>query len=748
MPQFAFHSEQRGCVRIVAHQCWVVGQEKQPIQVPPTDGAACGRCHGLGTVTPNQMMRGRNVVRRLESHVDSEPLWPPTSPPEEVIRALEADLCSPPRATRRVMLILQSQGGTPSSIQDARERRCLLKQICLQDSPPVHEQFVALILVSNSQEDGSTAPSMDTVYNSARSPQEALGDVEDSLSDTATVGGVSEAGEGVPQEFTLPQSPIIAEHRTVRAPNASFAALSEVDLKSCFTFRACVMRTVTHIMKGAFRLAIRAALEEILEGHRSDNDARMARGWKLFMLLPRMLLFRPRRGGLVPRKIGERVRLFQEGQWLQLLEQSLANDLQGHQVSTRRRRRPTNSVAMRAERAKTLVQFGELSAARVALEGAEVAPGTLATLRELTNPERRPPFPRHEVTREVADTGPAVSFTLDQDLFLISLRTARRGAAGGPSGMTADHLFPVLDNEGDSALLAEVGSIMSQGKIPDAVMEGIRLGRSIALQKPDGGVRGIVVGDIMRRLVARTKKVEKAAVPFQHALTTEAGCECVAHILQTIADKDERATVVSIDGVGAYDLISRNSMIEGLLRMEDGDQVLPFVRCPSTYLWEDELGKPQDIPQGEGGEQGDPFMPLLFALGLHRALSAVQARLSDNEKVFAYLDDIYVICAPERVLEVHRILEAEILTHTQVRLVWNRGGVTPVGVELLTRAAQAIRPEAIVWRGNSTLDEAEQGVKILGIPVGQPGGFWRRSLKNRSCCLTTSLLCQMCRLHG
>ena len=134
----------------------------------------------------------------------------------------------------------------------------------------------------------------------------------------------------------------------------------------------------------------------------------------------------------------------------------------------------------------------------MALKGAEVAPGTLATLRVLTNPERRPPFPRQEVTREVADTRPAVSFTFDQDLFLISLRTARRGAAGGRSGMTADHLFPVLDSEGDSALLADVGSIMSQGKIPDAVMEGIRLDRLTALQKPDGGVRGIVVGDIMR----------------------------------------------------------------------------------------------------------------------------------------------------------------------------------------------------------------------------------------------------------
>ena len=89
----------------------------------------------------------------------------------------------------------------------------------------------------------------------------------------------------------------------------------------------------------------------------------------------------------------------------------------------------------------------------------------------------------------------------------------------------------------------------------------------------------------MRRLVARTmakqvaKKAEEAIAPFQYALTTKAGCECVAHILQTITDLDNRATVVSIDGVGAYDLIFRNAMMEGLLRMEQGDQILPFVRC-------------------------------------------------------------------------------------------------------------------------------------------------------------------------
>ena len=38
---------------------------------------------------------------------------------------------------------------------------------------------------------------------------------------------------------------------------------------------------------------------------------------------------------------------------------------------------------------------------------------------------------------------------------------------------------------------------------------------------------------------------------------------------------------------------------------------------PSTCIWEDELGVSQDIGQGEGGEQGDPLMPLLFSFFRH-----------------------------------------------------------------------------------------------------------------------------------
>ena len=139
----------------------------------------------------------------------------------------------------------------------------------------------------------------------------------------------------------------------------------------------------------------------------------------------------------------------------------------------------------------------------------------------------------------------------------------------------------------------------------------IRLGRMTAVSKPDGGVRWIVVGDIVRRLVARSiakqiaKKVEAMTAPFQYGLSTKAGCECVAHILQSMTDLDPDTTITSIDGVGAYDLTSRTAMLEGLLQMDGGDESIPFVRMfyggPSTYLLEGEMGITQYIHKGKDG---------------------------------------------------------------------------------------------------------------------------------------------------
>ena len=63
--------------------------------------------------------------------------------------------------------------------------------------------------------------------------------------------------------------------------------------------------------------------------------------------------------------------------------------------------------------------------------------------------------------------------------------------------------------------------------------------------------------------------------------------------------------------------------------------------------------------------------------------------------------------------------------------MWNRGGATPPGVEELTRLARLVEPEAVVCRGDTQLLVAQQGVVILGVPIGSPD-FVRQQLEDKS----------------
>ena len=302
--------------------------------------------------------------------------------------------------------------------------------------------------------------------------------------------------------------------------------------------------------------------------------------------------------------------------------------------------------------------------------------------------------------------------------------------------MTAEHLKPMLESGVGIQPLYDVASGFARDEVPAEVVDALRMGRMTALQKDDVGVRGIVVGDIFRRVVARTiakqfsKRGEAATAPFQFAFSTRSGCECVTHLIRGATDINDRTTIVSVDGIGAFDSISRNSMFSGLQRMVDGDQMIPFVRLfygsLSVYLWEDDMGETHEILQGEGGEQGDPLMPLLFSLGQHRALLAVNARLIEGESLFAFLDDLCVLCSPERVGEVHKVIQQELWSRDNIRVhhgktkVWNRAGAEPRGCAELTAAARMVEESATVWVGDRSLPSAAQGMRAVGSPIGHP----------------------------
>ena len=173
----------------------------------------------------------------------------------------------------------------------------------------------------------------------------------------------------------------------------------------------------------------------------------------------------------------------------------------------------------------------------------------------------------------------------------------------------------------------------------------------------------------MRRLVCRTvaqqigPAVEVATAPHQYVMSTRAACECIAHVLQARTDQDDRATVFSIDGIGAFDLVSRESMLRGLLRVEGGDSVLPFVRqfcfSPSGYIWQDADGVVHDIPQGEGEEQGDALVPALFSVSTPRwKLFRVNC---STVKLCAFLDVLYAVCCADQVVPIFKFVPARVV---------------------------------------------------------------------------------------
>ena len=233
--------------------------------------------------------------------------------------------------------------------------------------------------------------------------------------------------------------------------------------------------------------------------------------------------------------------------------------------------------------------------------------------------------------------------------------------------MTADHVRPLLESARDTHLLFSVAELLAKGRVPIQVGHILRMGRMTALRKDGGGVRGIVAGEVIRRFTAKTiaqqleSVVNVATSPFQYALSTRAGCECIAHALQALTELDPDSTIMSIDGISAYDTMSRKAMLEGLEKVPGGSAVLPFV--------------------------------------------------------------LYLVSKPERVGVLHDLAQRELWAHCRIRIhggkthVWNQAGQKPEACDRLQRVAVQVDPTARVWPG-SELPTVEQGIKVLGTPIG------------------------------
>ena len=286
--------------------------------------------------------------------------------------------------------------------------------------------------------------------------------MEESDTDSLELDGESDTdslpGSVIPlEEEVVDSGPTnFTQHR--REMSIASRELDACELRPLFECRAHVMKTVPFFLRGGFRAVLRVALEEISTGQERGDEQKQERGWKLFFLFPRMLLSRSCRGGLVPRiKLEARFEMF-FSEWKLLINDSTDVPIQAASARIRKRRGQNNdSQVARAER--RVVSRTE------ALESNGLAPGNRNTLDELRNRERRPPTAREPSPLEVASRVPERPFDLDEEVFR-NLRSARRGAAPGPSGMTCEHLQPILESDRDTGLLCHVAMLVARGCVP------------------------------------------------------------------------------------------------------------------------------------------------------------------------------------------------------------------------------------------------------------------------------------------
>ena len=305
-----------------------------------------------------------------------------------------------------------------------------------------------------------------------------------------------------------------------------------------------------------------------------------------------------------------------------------------------------------------------------------------------------------------------------------SIRSFKSGAAGGPDGLTPQHLKDLTSKElGQAAtsLLETITNLLNQiiitGKIPGEVCEIFYGASLMALSKTCGGIRPIAIGFTFRRLAGKvlmsTLKGECSDLFHSHQLGvgTALGTEIAVHsIRQYINNPDSTDKVIlKVDFRNAFNCLRRDVMLSKVKELRP--KIFNYVW--QAYSSQTNLTFGEDIVLSrEGVQQGDPLGPFLFALGI-----ADLTRECTSEFNCWYLDDGTIGGTVAQVLE----------DYDKILAAGNSLGlaVNPSKTELLLVKPVHLNPNDVLDQFNQLTPGIklikEEDLTLLGAPINVEG---------------------------
>jgi len=355
------------------------------------------------------------------------------------------------------------------------------------------------------------------------------------------------------------------------------------------------------------------------------------------------------------------------------------------------------------------------------------------------------PPPRTHINRlnPVGDRAPR--FMMEISVFAEALKKRMNGSSGGQSGLTSEHIKPLLVREDVMTAFYRVHRLLIDGEFPDWAHPYIFSQRLLGLGVKE---RPVCIGEFIARscaaLVNNTceaqdkafflRKVDgRYAVQFANSIA--GGAEVMFHLIGSLVHEAGAGNVcISDDGKNAYNSLDRVKAVN--------DTMTQF---PSTRRWLHwAYGKQallrhgnHTVECGEGALQGDPLGGRIHDTPMQPVLVEAVRRTT---QVFpqqichaiAFRDDVYVVGPPEPAIYCHK----------QIKLVRK----AQLNVETAEDKVLAYCPQSAFLGDEAGMESArcllathvgsemvkEGGMKVLGGPISEDDSFFETFLTKQA----------------
>ena len=222
----------------------------------------------------------------------------------------------------------------------------------------------------------------------------------------------------------------------------------------------------------------------------------------------------------------------------------------------------------------------------------------------------------------------------------------RTKGSGGPSGVDANGFRRILTCKSfkrSGTELCEAIASMTKRLCTKYVdprgLEAILANRLIPLDKGEGAVRPIGVGEVLRRIMGKcVTKVTKpdvidASGSLQVCAGHKSGSEAAIHAMRELFEHDNSDAVLLIDASNAFNSLNRAAALHNIR-----------VLCPSIATYAINTDREparlfivggQELRSSEGTTQGDPLAMSLYAISLQPLITRLQVRSAASQCWYA-----------------------------------------------------------------------------------------------------------------